>query len=166
MCKEIYRYAFTEEVPSEDIESSLVLAVMATESLHGESQVRMDAAHYFEPAKPHLCDRCGHARRPRSQSPVRRLRPPRVRRRLLPGRRVDDLAPSRRRSAHDLLPSSTRARAKPPRILVYGTEGIGKSTFGSQAPKPIFVQTEDGLGRDRLRQVPAGHDDYDDVDRR
>ena len=35
--------------------------------------------------------------------------------------------------------------AKPPRILVYGTEGIGKSTFGSQAPKPIFIQTEDGL---------------------
>lgn len=34
---------------------------------------------------------------------------------------------------------------KPPRILVYGTEGIGKSTFASQAPKPIFIQTEDGL---------------------
>ena len=35
--------------------------------------------------------------------------------------------------------------AKPPRVLVYGTEGIGKSTFASQAPKPIFIQTEDGL---------------------
>ena len=33
----------------------------------------------------------------------------------------------------------------PPRILVYGTEGIGKSTFGSQAPNPVFVQTENGL---------------------
>ena len=48
MCKEIYRYAFSEEVFSEDIESSLVLAVMATESIHGESQVRMDAAHYLD----------------------------------------------------------------------------------------------------------------------
>ena len=34
---------------------------------------------------------------------------------------------------------------KPPRLLVYGTEGIGKSTFAAQAPHPIFVQTEDGL---------------------
>ncbi|MCP4887502.1 MAG: AAA family ATPase, partial [Planctomycetaceae bacterium] len=31
---------------------------------------------------------------------------------------------------------------KPPRVLLYGVEGIGKSTFGSEAPKPIFVQTE------------------------
>jgi hypothetical protein len=35
--------------------------------------------------------------------------------------------------------------SKPPRILCYGVEGIGKSTFGSQAPKPVFIQTEDGL---------------------
>ncbi len=33
----------------------------------------------------------------------------------------------------------------PPRLLVYGTEGIGKSTFGASAPKPIFIPTEDGL---------------------
>ena len=35
--------------------------------------------------------------------------------------------------------------SKPPRLLVFGTEGIGKSTFGSGAPKPVFIQTEDGL---------------------
>ena len=29
--------------------------------------------------------------------------------------------------------------------MVYGTEGIGKSTFGASAPKPIFLPTEDGL---------------------
>jgi len=34
---------------------------------------------------------------------------------------------------------------KPPRLLVYGTEGIGKSTFAAQATRPIFIQTEDGL---------------------
>jgi hypothetical protein len=28
---------------------------------------------------------------------------------------------------------------------LYGVEGIGKSTFGSQAPNPVFIQTEDGL---------------------
>ena len=33
-----------------------------------------------------------------------------------------------------------------PRLLLYGTEGIGKSTFAAQAPSPIFIATEDGLG--------------------
>jgi len=32
----------------------------------------------------------------------------------------------------------------PPRIAVYGTSGIGKSTFGAAAPSPIFIPTEDG----------------------
>jgi len=34
----------------------------------------------------------------------------------------------------------------PPRLVLYGTEGIGKTTFGARAPAPIFVPTEDGLG--------------------
>lgn len=34
--------------------------------------------------------------------------------------------------------------AKPYRMLVYGVEGVGKSTFASEAPKPIFIPTEDG----------------------
>jgi len=36
-------------------------------------------------------------------------------------------------------------RYTPPRLLVYGTEGIGKSTLASHAPNPIFISTEDGL---------------------
>lgn len=45
-----------------------------------------------------------------------------------------------------MLAKLQRGRAsKPPRIMCYGVEGIGKSTFGSQAPKPVFIQTEDGL---------------------
>ena len=43
-------------------------------------------------------------------------------------------------------------RHKPPRITLYGVHGLGKSTFGSLAPSPIFLQTEDGL--DSL-DVPA-----------
>lgn len=35
---------------------------------------------------------------------------------------------------------------RPPRLVAYGPEGIGKSTFGASAPSPIFIQTEDGLG--------------------
>ena len=33
----------------------------------------------------------------------------------------------------------------PPRMVIYGPGKIGKSTFASQAPNPVFVQTEDGL---------------------
>lgn len=33
-----------------------------------------------------------------------------------------------------------------PRVMVYGVEGIGKSTFAAGAPNPIFICTEDGLG--------------------
>lgn len=33
----------------------------------------------------------------------------------------------------------------PPRTVVYGPHKIGKSTFASCAPRPIFIQTEDGL---------------------
>jgi hypothetical protein len=35
--------------------------------------------------------------------------------------------------------------ARPPRIVLYGTHGIGKSTFAAQAPDPVFIQTEEGL---------------------
>lgn len=32
---------------------------------------------------------------------------------------------------------------KPPRMLVYGTAGIGKTTLGMAAPSPVFLQTEE-----------------------
>ena len=32
--------------------------------------------------------------------------------------------------------------SRPPRLMVYGSEGVGKSTFGASAPNPIFIQTE------------------------
>ena len=32
----------------------------------------------------------------------------------------------------------------PPRIMIYGSEGVGKSTFAANAPKAVFIQTEDG----------------------
>lgn len=51
---------------------------------------------------------------------------------------------------------------KPPRILLYGVEGIGKSTFGSQAPKPIFIQTEDGLDEIDCDKFPLASS-YEDV---
>lgn len=35
---------------------------------------------------------------------------------------------------------------KPPIISIYGDAGIGKSTFATQAPNPVVIRTEDGLG--------------------
>jgi hypothetical protein len=40
----------------------------------------------------------------------------------------------------------------PPRIMLYGPHGLGKTTFGAGAPNPIFILTEDGLG-----QIEADH---------
>ena len=51
MSLEIFRYTFAPSVPSEEIEATLVLAILATESLHGTSQVRLDAAHAVDAEK-------------------------------------------------------------------------------------------------------------------
>lgn len=51
MSTEIYRYDFEETVPTEDIEAALLLAVWSCEALHGESQTRLDAAHFLDPAE-------------------------------------------------------------------------------------------------------------------
>jgi len=51
MAKHLYRYTFMPVVPIEEVEASLLLAVFATESLHGETQTRLDVAHFLDPAK-------------------------------------------------------------------------------------------------------------------
>jgi hypothetical protein len=43
-----YRYRFPTPLPLEEIEASLVLALLAAECLHGEAQVRLDAAHFLD----------------------------------------------------------------------------------------------------------------------
>jgi len=45
-------------------------------------------------------------------------------------------------------------QAAPRRVMPYGTQGIGKSTFGATAPAPIFVPTEDGLGQIDCAKFP------------
>ena len=47
--------------------------------------------------------------------------------------------------AFDLSSVSKSRTRKAPRIVIYGPEGIGKSTFGASAPSPIFLPTEDGI---------------------
>jgi len=41
-----------------------------------------------------------------------------------------------------------------PRVMLYGVEGIGKTTFAAGAPNPIFIQTEDGLGSIKVDHFP------------
>ena len=48
----------------------------------------------------------------------------------------------------------TGRKAMPPRLMVYGQEGIGKSTFAAQAPNVIFIQTEDGLDQIECSKFP------------
>jgi len=36
--------------------------------------------------------------------------------------------------------------ARPPRLLTYGVAGVGKTLFATSAPRPVVLQTEDGLG--------------------
>lgn len=45
-------------------------------------------------------------------------------------------------------------RSKPPMLLVYGTPGIGKTTFAASAPNPVFIRTEDGLGNLEVDAFP------------
>lgn len=51
---------------------------------------------------------------------------------------------------------------KPPRLMCYGVEGIGKSTLGAQAPKPIFIPTEDGLDQIGCDRFPLARS-FEDV---
>lgn len=44
----------------------------------------------------------------------------------------------------------------PIRAVVYGPEGIGKTTFASRWPKPIFIDLERGTGRLAVDRVYAG----------
>ncbi|TRZ98223.1 MAG: ATP-binding protein [Deltaproteobacteria bacterium] len=42
----------------------------------------------------------------------------------------------------------------PRRVMLYGVQGVGKSTWAACAPKPIFLQTEDGLGEIDCDKLP------------
>jgi len=42
----------------------------------------------------------------------------------------------------------------PPRIVIYGPHGVGKTTFGAGAPKPILLPLEDGAGMLDIPRFP------------
>lgn len=43
---------------------------------------------------------------------------------------------------------------QPLRVVLYGVEGIGKSTFGANAPAPIFLGSEDGTSQLDVTRFP------------
>lgn len=51
MNREIYRYTFGPDVPADEIEDTLHLAVLAAECLHGQSRVRLDASYCMDTDK-------------------------------------------------------------------------------------------------------------------
>jgi hypothetical protein len=63
------------------------------------------------------------------------------------------------------LSSVSRSRAiAAPRIVVYGTDGIGKSSFAAAAPKPVFVFTEDSIGTLDVEHFPIARTRQDVLD--
>lgn len=42
-----------------------------------------------------------------------------------------------------------------PKIIVYGLPGVGKSTFATKTPSPVFLQFEDGLRRISCKKSPV-----------
>ena len=60
------------------------------------------------------------------------------------------------------LKSICKNSPKPPRTIIYGAAGIGKTTFAATAPNPIFILTEDGLGDIEVPAFPLATS-YEDV---
>lgn len=53
-----------------------------------------------------------------------------------------------------MLKGITKGIKRPPRIVLYGPPGIGKSSFGANAPAPVFVLTEDGIDNIPVDRFP------------
>lgn len=56
----------------------------------------------------------------------------------------------------------TGKQIKPPRILLIGVEGIGKSDFGASAYLPVFIPTEDGIDELDVARFPKA-EKYEDI---
>lgn len=49
----------------------------------------------------------------------------------------------------------TGVMPKAVKVVLYGPEGIGKTTFASRAPEPLFIDTEGSTTRLNVRRLPA-----------
>src|SRR5438128_491663 len=53
---------------------------------------------------------------------------------------------------------------RPPRVVVYGVEGIGKSTFAAGAPNTIFLGPENGTETLDVKRYPLTRSWQDVID--
>ena len=60
------------------------------------------------------------------------------------------------------LASLQKNSPKPPRIIIHGDPGVGKTTFAVCAPSPVVIQTEDGLGNLDATAFPLAKS-FDDI---
>jgi len=49
---------------------------------------------------------------------------------------------------------TTPSSIQPPRILIHGEAGVGKTTFASLFENPVFLPTEDGFGALKVKAFP------------
>jgi hypothetical protein len=64
----------------------------------------------------------------------------------------------------EILKSVKKERVeKPMRVVLVGIDGIGKSTFGSQAPAPIFIGAEDGTSELEVCRYPGEPKSWNDI---
>lgn len=55
-------------------------------------------------------------------------------------------------------------RTQPNRVLIYGVEGIGKSSFAGDAPSPVFIGAEDGTAQLDVARFPSPNSWQDILD--
>src|SRR6056300_186835 len=48
-----------------------------------------------------------------------------------------------------------KSKVKPPRLVIFGGPGVGKTSFGATTNKPIFLLTEDGMGKVEADHFPV-----------
>ena len=75
------------------------------------------------------------------------------------------------RAAQEVPPSRMKLGAvirgrieRPMRVLLYGVEGVGKSTFAANAPRPIFLAAEDGTSQLDVARFPEPRNWQDVLD--
>ena len=44
--------------------------------------------------------------------------------------------------------------ARPQKIVIFGPEGIGKTSLAAQCPDPVFIDTEGGTAHLDVRRLP------------
>ena len=51
--------------------------------------------------------------------------------------------------------TSGKINNKAQKVVIYGPEGIGKSTFAAHFPNPLFIDTEGSTGELDVRRLPV-----------